>query len=111
MEHELVPSEMGGDTECIKVSAETGDGIDELLELMALQAEVLELRANPKATCVHRSSRQASKPVAEQLLPLSSKVGLSRKGSRLSVGLSLEGEGHDRRPRQFSKRSRPFDSG
>lgn len=49
MEHELVPSEMGGDTECIKVSAETGDGIDELLELMALQAEVLELRANPKA--------------------------------------------------------------
>ncbi len=49
MEHELVPSEMGGDTECIKVSAQTGAGIDELLELMALQAEVLELRANPKA--------------------------------------------------------------
>jgi len=49
MEHELVPSEMGGDIECIKVSAQTGEGIDELLELMALQAEVLELRANPKA--------------------------------------------------------------
>ena len=49
MEHELVPSEMGGDTECVKVSAQTGGGIDELLELMALQAEVLELRANPKA--------------------------------------------------------------
>lgn len=49
MEHELVPSEMGGDTECIQVSASTGQGIDELLELMALQAEVLELRANPKA--------------------------------------------------------------
>ncbi|MEJ6718124.1 MAG: translation initiation factor IF-2 [Akkermansiaceae bacterium] len=49
MEHELVPSEMGGETECIKVSAQTGEGIDALLELMALQAEVLELRANPKA--------------------------------------------------------------
>ncbi len=49
MEHDLVPSEMGGDTECIKVSAQTGEGVDELLELMALQAEVLELRANPKA--------------------------------------------------------------
>ena len=49
MEHELVPSEMGGDTECVKVSAQTGEGIDQLLELMALQAEVLELRANPKA--------------------------------------------------------------
>ena len=49
MEHELVPSEMGGDVECIKVSAQTGEGIDDLLELMALQAEVLELRANPKA--------------------------------------------------------------
>lgn len=49
MEHGLVPSEMGGEVECIKVSAQTGEGIDELLELMALQAEVLELRANPKA--------------------------------------------------------------
>ncbi|MGB0144315.1 MAG: translation initiation factor IF-2, partial [Akkermansiaceae bacterium] len=49
MEYELVPTEMGGDVECVKVSAQTGEGIDELLELMALQAEVLELRANPKA--------------------------------------------------------------
>ncbi|MGJ8696531.1 MAG: translation initiation factor IF-2 [Verrucomicrobiaceae bacterium] len=49
MEYELVPTEMGGETECVKVSAKTGLGIDELLELMALQAEVLELRANPKA--------------------------------------------------------------
>ena len=49
MEHELVPSEMGGDIECVEVSASTGQGVDALLELMALQAEVLELRANPKA--------------------------------------------------------------
>ncbi|MDB4452510.1 translation initiation factor IF-2, partial [Akkermansiaceae bacterium] len=49
MEFELVPSEMGGDIECVQVSAKTGEGVDKLLELMALQAEVLELRANPKA--------------------------------------------------------------
>jgi len=49
MEHGLVPSEMGGETECVKVSATTGLGVEELLDLMALQAEVLELKANPTA--------------------------------------------------------------
>ncbi len=49
MEHELTPTDFGGDIECLEVSAVTGDGMDELLELMALQAEVLELKANPRA--------------------------------------------------------------
>ncbi|YCM45876.1 translation initiation factor IF-2 [Verrucomicrobiaceae bacterium 227] len=49
MEHGLVPAEMGGDTECVQVSAATGKGVDQLLDLMALQAEVLELKANPSA--------------------------------------------------------------
>ncbi len=49
MEHELVPTTMGGDVELVEVSAATGAGMDDLLDLMALQAEVLELRANPKA--------------------------------------------------------------
>ena len=44
----LTPEEWGGDTICCEVSAETGDGIDTLLEMVLLQAEVLELRANPK---------------------------------------------------------------
>jgi len=44
---DLVPEEWGGKTICMKVSAKTGDGIDELLEMLLLQAEVLELRANP----------------------------------------------------------------
>ncbi len=44
---ELVPEEWGGKTICVKVSAKTGDGIDELLEMLLLQAEVMELRANP----------------------------------------------------------------
>lgn len=49
MEHGLTPTDFGGDIECLEVSATTGQGMDELLELMALQAEVLELKANPKA--------------------------------------------------------------
>ncbi|WP_193211253.1 translation initiation factor IF-2 [Luteolibacter marinus] len=40
--------DFGGDIECIEISALTGAGIPDLLELLALQAEVLELKANPK---------------------------------------------------------------
>ena len=39
----------GGSTSCIEVSARTGQGMDELLETLALEAEVLELKANPDA--------------------------------------------------------------
>lgn len=43
----LVSEEWGGDTIMVPVSAITGDGIDTLLEMILLQAEVLQLRANP----------------------------------------------------------------
>ncbi len=43
----LVAEEWGGDTMYVEVSAQTGLGVDKLLETLALQAEVLELRANP----------------------------------------------------------------
>lgn len=42
---DVIPEEWGGDTQFIKVSAATGDGIDELLEAVLLQAELLELTA------------------------------------------------------------------
>ncbi len=45
--HELLPSEWGGDTEIIRVSALTGDGIDKLLETIQIIAELHELKANP----------------------------------------------------------------
>ena len=51
MEEGPVPTDFGGQVECVDVSAATGQGIDDLLELLCLQAEVLELRANPKANC------------------------------------------------------------
>ncbi len=45
-EYELLPEDWGGSTVCVPVSAHTGEGIDELLEMIILQAEVLELKAN-----------------------------------------------------------------
>ncbi|HEY8962514.1 MAG TPA: translation initiation factor IF-2 [Luteolibacter sp.] len=47
-EQGLQTTDFGGDTEFAEVSALTGEGMDNLLELMALQSEVLELKANPK---------------------------------------------------------------
>jgi len=49
MEEDLMSTDLGGKTETVEVSAITGQGMDELAELMALQAEVLELKANPEA--------------------------------------------------------------
>ena len=47
-EHGLIPEDWGGDTPVVKVSAKTGEGIDELLEMITLVAELEELKANPK---------------------------------------------------------------
>jgi len=46
-EHEITPEDWGGDTMFVNVSAKSGDGLDDLLEMLALQTEVLELKANP----------------------------------------------------------------
>ena len=47
-EHELVSEDWGGDTIIVPISAKTGEGIDTLLEMVALTAEVQELKANPQ---------------------------------------------------------------
>ncbi|MCR5451201.1 MAG: translation initiation factor IF-2 [Lachnospiraceae bacterium] len=47
-EYELIPEDWGGSTIFVPVSAHTGEGIDQLLEMILLTAEVLELKANPK---------------------------------------------------------------
>ncbi|SFB11712.1 bacterial translation initiation factor 2 (bIF-2) [Poseidonocella pacifica] len=47
LQHEVVVEAMSGDVQDVEVSAMTGQGIDELLESIALQAEILELKANP----------------------------------------------------------------
>lgn len=64
----LMPVDWGGEIECMEVSARTGAGIDNLLETMALQAEVLELKADPKAppraTVIESSMVPGKGPVA-----------------------------------------------
>jgi translation initiation factor IF-2 len=45
-EHNLVPEDFGGDVICVGVSAKTGEGIDHLLEMLSLQTELLELKAD-----------------------------------------------------------------
>ncbi|HWM23834.1 MAG TPA: translation initiation factor IF-2 [Chthoniobacterales bacterium] len=49
-DRELAPEDWGGETIVCEVSATKGTGIDHLLEMMALQAEVMELKASPTAT-------------------------------------------------------------
>src|SRR5262249_38410952 len=56
----LQTEEWGGDTQFREVSAKTGQGIDDLLEAVLLQAEILDLKANPK--------KRASGTVIEALL-------------------------------------------
>ena len=59
-EYELVSEEWGGETIVCPISAKTGEGVDELLEMLVLQAEMLGLRANP--------NRKASGAVIEARL-------------------------------------------
>ena len=44
----IMPTDWGGENEFVKISAKTGEGIDDLLETINLQAEIMELKANPK---------------------------------------------------------------
>ena len=47
LQHELVPEEMGGDVQCINVSAKNKEGLHELIEALELQAELMELKSDP----------------------------------------------------------------
>lgn len=68
----LTPEDWGGDTIVCKVSARTGEGVDHLLEMILLQAEVLELRANPdrraNGTVVEAQMQPGSGPMASVLV-------------------------------------------
>ncbi|WP_312525422.1 translation initiation factor IF-2 [Paracoccus sp. (in: a-proteobacteria)] len=47
LQHEVVVEAMSGDVQDVEISAKTGQGLDQLLEAIALQAEILELKSNP----------------------------------------------------------------
>ncbi len=71
-EHELVPEEWGGDVPVIPVSAHTKEGIDDLLEMVILVADMKELKANPdraaKGTVIEARLDKGRGPVATMLV-------------------------------------------
>ena len=88
-EYELVPEEWGGDTPCIPVSAKTKMGLDDLLEMVALVAEMKELRANPdraaKGTVIEARLDKGRGPVATVLV----QNGTLHKGDIIIAGTSV----------------------
>ncbi|MBR2476722.1 MAG: translation initiation factor IF-2 [Clostridia bacterium] len=71
-EHDLVPEEWGGDTICVPISAKFNQGIDDLLEMVTLVADMKELKANPdrmgKGTVVEAQLDKGRGPVATVLV-------------------------------------------
>ena len=66
-----MPEDWGGDVACIPVSAVTGMGISDLLERIVLEAEVMELKANPSRRgkrCRRGPSGQGPGPIATLLV-------------------------------------------
>ena len=88
-EYELVPEEWGGDTPCIPVSAHTKQGIDDLLEMIILTADMMELKANPdraaKGTVVEARLDKGMGPIATVLV----QNGTLRTGDIIVAGTSV----------------------
>ena len=86
LEHEVVVEDMGGDVQDVEVSALKKTGLDELLEKLALQAEVMELKANPdrdaEAIVVEAQLDKGRGPVATLLI----KRGTLKRGDTFVVG-------------------------
>ncbi len=71
-EHDLIPEEWGGDTVIVPISAKTGMGLEDLLEMVILTAEVQELKANPnrraKGTVIEARLDKSRGPIATLLV-------------------------------------------
>ncbi len=89
MNYDLVPEEWGGDVIVVPVSAKTGEGVDDLLESIYLQAEMQELRANPerraKGVVIEAKLDKGKGPVASVLV----QNGTLRTGDNLISGTTM----------------------
>ena len=87
--YDLVPEEWGGDTIIVPISAKTGQGLDELLEMVLLTAEVQELKANPnrraKGTVIEARLDKTRGPVATLLV----QNGTLNQGDIVIAGTSV----------------------
>ena len=88
-EYDLVPEEWGGETVICPISAKTGQGIDELLEMVILTAEVQELKANPnrlaKGVVIEARLDKARGPVATLLV----QNGTLKQGDVIIAGTAV----------------------
>mgnify|MGYP000472309335 CR=1 FL=1 len=88
-EYELVPEEWGGDTICVPVSAKTGMGLDNLLEMILLVADTMELTANPnrmaKGTVIEAKLDTGRGPVATVLI----QTGTLHSGEAIIAGTAV----------------------
>ena len=86
LEHEVVVEAMSGDVQDVEVSAKTGAGLDELIEKILLQAEVMELKANPEraaeASVIEAKLDKGKGPLATVLITR----GTLKVGDILVVG-------------------------
>jgi translation initiation factor IF-2 len=85
-QHEVIPEEWGGDHLFVNVSAQTGDGVDKLLETILLQSEVMDLRAvatGPAQGIVIESSLEKGRGAVATLLVQS---GTLRQGDMIIAG-------------------------
>lgn len=86
MDYGLIAEEWGGDTQFVNVSAHTGQGVDDLLEAIQIQAEVMELRENPKGAAegivIESKVELGRGPVATIIV----QKGTLNKGDAIVVG-------------------------
>ncbi|MEJ2410545.1 MAG: translation initiation factor IF-2 [Novosphingobium sp.] len=86
LEHEIIVEEMSGDVQDVEVSAKTGKGLDDLIDKILLQAELMELTANPdrnaEATVIEAKLDKGKGPVATVLV----NRGTLRRGDIFVVG-------------------------
>jgi translation initiation factor IF-2 len=89
MQHEVVPEDLGGDTQFVPVSAKTGLGVDELLDAITVQAEVMELTAVPSGRAsgvvIESSLDKGRGPVATVLV----QSGELKRGDYVVCGVQM----------------------
>ena len=89
LQYEVVAESLGGDAQIVEVSAKTGQGLDDLIEAILLQAEVLDLRANPDRTAegvvIEAKLDKGRGPVATVLV----KRGTLKRGDIVVAGSSF----------------------
>ena len=104
-QHQVVPEDWGGDTQFVRVSAKTGEGIDELLDAVLLQAEVLELSAvencPAQGVVIESALDKGRGPVATILV----QNGVLHKGDTLVTGQEM-----GRVRAMFDESGQPIDS-